>query len=298
MRLAAVDIGTNTVRLLVADVGDGTLSEVTRDRVITRLGQGVDAGRRLDPDAVERTLAAAHRFVMRARELGAEHVRVAGTSALRDAADRDRFARKLEELAGAELELVSGADEGRLSLLGATANLASGNYVVCDIGGGSTEISTSRSSMSLDVGSVRLKERFLRGDPPSVEEVAATRAFITDVLDDAEFTPVDGDWTLIGVAGTITTLAALVLGLSAYDRTRVHHATIHRSDVRAWSDRLLEMTADEIACIGPVERGRADVIGAGVLILRCVLERWEHDQVLVSEHDILEGLVLDLARRG
>ncbi len=297
MRLAAVDIGTNTVRLLVADVTGGDLVVVDRDRAITRLGQAVDARGRLDEAAMSRTLEVAQGFVERARAQGAERVRVAGTSALRDAGDSERFARSLRDAVGAELELLTGEVEGRLSHLGATTGLPAGDHVVCDIGGGSTELSTSSASASLDIGSVRLTERFLRGDPPSASDVAAARAFVDHALSASELRFVEGERILIGVAGTITTVAALALGLRTYDRDRVHHAKISRADVCDWSERLLRKTADEIVALGPVERGRADVVGAGALILRAVMERWEHVEVLVSETDILDGLVLDLAQR-
>ena len=295
-RAAAVDIGTNTVRLLVADVDGTKLVDIVRDRAITRLGQGVDAERRLDREAMRRTLDAVARFVGRAKALGAERVRVAGTSALRDAGDRDRFATLLDQATGVLLEFLSGAEEARLSMLGATIGLPAGRYVVCDIGGGSMELSSSSASVSLDVGCVRLRERFLHDDPPSTEQTGAARAFVMETLGGAARALLDADGALVGVAGTTTTLAALVLGLDAYDRDLVHHATIERSDVERWSERLLAMTVDEIVAAGPVERGRADVLAAGVLILRCVMERFDHSRVLVSESDILDGLVLDLFR--
>src|SRR5688572_23636423 len=185
-RAAAVDIGTNTVRLLVADVDDTKLGVIERDRAITRLGQGVDADRRLDPTAVRRTLDAAIRFVERAKELGAECVRVAGTSALRDAGDRDDFVSALERGTGVRLELLSGAEEARLSLLGATADLPDGRYVVCDIGGGSTELSTVEASVSIDVGSVRVTERFLLDDPPTSAQVASATDHVVRKLGEAD----------------------------------------------------------------------------------------------------------------
>ena len=297
MRLAAVDIGTNTVRYLVADVSGTDLGEVERGLEITRLGQGVDADRRLHPDAVERTLDAIERAVDAARAAGARHLRIAGTSALRDAADRNAFVGAVAERTGVQLEILTGAEEGRLSMLGATAGLPpEGTYVVCDIGGGSTELTTAASTVSLDVGSVRLKERFLASDPPQQAEIAAAAAAVDEALEDAGSLLIGGYETLVGVAGTITSLAALAAGLRAYDRDVVHGSVIDRSTVVEWTGRLLRMTAARVQQLGPVEAGRADVLAGGALILERVMLRFQFDRVLVSERDILDGLVLDLNR--
>jgi exopolyphosphatase / guanosine-5'-triphosphate,3'-diphosphate pyrophosphatase len=294
VRVAAIDVGTNTVRLLVADVRDGEVQPVERGRAITRLGQGVDAGRRLVPEAVVRTVDVIEDFARRAQESGAEAVRIAGTSALRDAADRDAFAALVLERSGSPLEVLPGAEEGRISHLGATLELDDGEYVVCDIGGGSTEVSMRDASVSLDIGSVRLKERCLHTDPPSPDQIDAARSVVDDALGAVGF---DVSGTLVGVAGTITTLAAVILGLRTYDHDRVHRSRLSRARVVEWSERLLGMAAADIMALGPVERGRADVLGGGSLILRAVMERWGLDEVLVSERDILDGLVLDLAQR-
>lgn len=294
MRVAALDVGTNTVRLLVADVEGSSALDVERDHDITRLGQGVDASGRLHADAIVRTADAIERFVRTARAVGAEHVRIAGTSALRDAGDRDTFVELVRERTGIELELLMGDHEGRLSYLGATKDFRPGDYAVCDIGGGSTELSTAETSVSLDIGSVRLSERFLRGDPPANTEIRAARAVVDEQLRGVSL---PDSATLVGVAGTITTVAALVLGLREYDSSVVHGAVLSRSDVASMSERLLSMTASDIVALGPVERGRADVIGGGSLILSAVMERWSFDQVLVSERDILDGLVGDLAQK-
>jgi exopolyphosphatase/guanosine-5'-triphosphate,3'-diphosphate pyrophosphatase len=297
VRLAAVDIGTNTVRYLVADVSDSDLTDVDRGREITRLGQGVDAQRRLHPDAVARTLDAIERSVDAARAAGAQHVRVAGTSALRDATDRDAFVHAVAERTGEALEILPGAEEGRLSMLGATAGLPpQGTYVVCDIGGGSTELTTAASTVSLDIGSVRLKERFLHTDPPRTDEVAAAAAAVDEALEEAGSLSLGGHETLVGVAGTITSLAALAAGLGDYDRDVVHGSVIDRATVVEWTGRLLAMTAAQVRELGPVEAGRADVLAGGALILERVMLRFVFDEVLVSERDILDGLVLDAAR--
>lgn len=296
MRLAAIDIGTNTVRLLVADAEDGGFGDVERSRQITRLGKGVDADRRLDAEAVERTVSAIDSFVRRARDLGAERLRVVGTSALRDASDSADFAALVADRTGETLEILSGRDEGRLSLHGATVDLPSGPaYVVCDIGGGSTELSTTYGTVSLDIGSVRLKERFLSGDPPSSDEIKLARKFVDAALENTGRLLLSGYEKLVGVAGSITTLAAFVAGLEEYDSNVVHGSVIPKPVVAEWSKRLLQMTAAEICELGPVEPGRADVIGGGVLVLNRLMQRFMFEHVIVSEQDILDGLVLDLA---
>ncbi len=297
MRLAAIDVGTNTVRLLVADssaAGLARIEAVERRRQITRLGQGLDAVGRLAPDAIVRTVDAIGDFAAVARRAGADRIRIAGTSAVRDAADRDAFMALVVERTGVELELLSGVEEGRISYLGATAGLEAGEYVVCDIGGGSTELSVAGDSVSLDIGSVRLRERCLHGDPPTSAEIEDARAVVNDALGRV------GDalrGSFVGVAGTITTLTAIVLRLTVYERDLVHGAEVSREDVTRWSERLLSMSAQDIVALGPVEPGRADLIGGGSLILASVMDRWSFDHVLVSERDILDGLVLDLVEK-
>lgn len=282
------------MRMLVADVDADLVSAVDRDREITRLGQAVDATGRLRADAITRTAGSIERMVSHARGLGAEHVRIAGTSALRDAGDSETFLDVVRTRTGLDVEVLDGQEEGRLAYLGATSHLPAGDYVVCDVGGGSTELSTVDDSVSLDVGSVRLTERFLHGDPPTPAEIGAARAFVDELLSDVTL---PAGRSLVGVAGTITTMAAIVLGLHDYDSDVVHCSVLSRSDVAATSDRLLTMPATEIAARGPVERGRADVIGGGSLVLRAVMERWAFEHVLVSERDTLDGLVADLAQK-
>jgi exopolyphosphatase/guanosine-5'-triphosphate,3'-diphosphate pyrophosphatase len=302
VRLAALDVGTNTIRLLVADVEGGKLVPVGRGREITRLGRGVDATQRLDPEASARSLAVIEEFVARARDLGAERIRIAGTSVLRDARDGDEFSASVRAKTEVPLEILAGADEGLVAFRGATSSLPSGEYVVCDIGGGSTELvrgaAQAEAFISLDIGSVRLKERCLHGDPPTPPQIEVARAVIDDALAEADRTiGVTGSEQLVGVAGTITTLAAIAGGGARYDADVVHHSRVKRDAVVRHSDRLLTMTAAQIRDIEVVEVGRADVIAAGALILRCVMERWGFTDVLVSELDILHGLVLDLADR-
>jgi exopolyphosphatase/guanosine-5'-triphosphate,3'-diphosphate pyrophosphatase len=302
VRLAALDVGTNTIRSLVADVDGSNLVPVDRGREITRLGKDVDATHRLDPDASDRSLAVIERFVARAREMGASRIRIAGTSVLRDATDGDDFSSAVLAKTGVVLEILDGAEEGLVAFRGATSGLRPGSYLVCDIGGGSTELvrgsAHAEAFVSLDVGSVRLKERCLRSDPPMPAEIDAARGVIDEALGGAKPTiGATGSEQLVGVAGTITTLAALVLGLKKYEGDVVHHSHMNRNDVVARTDRLLTMTIAQIREVEAVEPGRADVIAAGALILRCVMETWGFDDVLVSDLDILHGLVLDLAER-
>jgi exopolyphosphatase/guanosine-5'-triphosphate,3'-diphosphate pyrophosphatase len=284
---AAIDVGTNTVRLLVCDE---QMHHVDRRQRITRLGKGVDATGRLDPTAVQRTLDAVVEFVAQARAVGAERIRIGGTSALRDAADDDEFLGSVRSQTGLEVEILTGETEGRCAYAGATSWLEDGAFVVCDIGGGSTELITATKAVSTDVGSVRLKERFFTSDPPSPDEVEAARAFAFQALAADHV----GREQLVGVAGTITTLAALVLGLQTHDSEKVHGARVWRSQVNDWSDRLLTLSSSEIAAIGPVQPGREDVIAAGALILDVVMEALDKEDVLVSERDILDGLVMEL----
>jgi len=290
-RVAAIDIGTNTVRLLVCTE---ELEHVDRDQRITRLGKGVDATGSLDAASISGTLDAVVAFVERARGLGAERIRVAGTSALRDAGNGAEFLDAVRDATGLEVEILDGEAEGRCAYNGATSWREEGNYVVCDIGGGSTELITASRAVSVDVGSVRVKERFFTSDPPKPREIDAARAFVGDVVG-SNAGHVHGE-QLVGVAGTITTLTALVLGLSVYDSEKVHGSRMTRAQVDEWSGRLLAMPSSEIAAIGPVQPGRADVIGSGSLILSVVMDRLDAPDVLVSERDILDGLVAELVR--
>ncbi|MGH2760786.1 MAG: exopolyphosphatase [Actinomycetota bacterium] len=289
MRVAAVDIGTNTVRLLVRE-GDETIDRASR---ITRLGEGVDASGELGEEPMRRTLQATKEFVDRARAAGAEKIVVAGTSALRDASNRSAFAGAVREDCGVELEILDGSAEGRIAYAGATSGLPDGRYVVCDIGGGSTELITAAEAVSNDVGSVRVRERYLPGDPPAREDVARARAEITPMIDGARRKlGLGGSEQIVGVAGTITTVAALDAGLREYDSDVVHGYALSAAAVEAWAERLNAMTVSAIRGLGPVNPGRADVIGAGALVLACVVDALDADALIASERDILDGLVL------
>jgi len=311
MRVAVVDVGTNTVRLLIADVtpprkggtrqfGTG-LKPVERAREITRLGKDVDARKKLDPLQSKATLDVIETYVKKGRDAKAERIRVAGTSALRDAEDSERFVETVQERTGQDLDILTGLEEGKLSFVGATSDLPAGTYMVCDIGGGSTELTVGRegptATVSLDVGSVRLKERLLRSDPPTAPQVQGVYSRIKDELEKTNFElMVTRKEELVGVGGTITTLGAFILGLRTYDPDAVHHARLPAVEVSKAVDRLRKMPVHEIRRLGVIESGRADVITAGALVLRFVMERWDYSEVIVSELDILDGLALDLVK--
>lgn len=310
-RLGAVDIGTNSVRLLVADVeGAGPDARVTtldRRMTITRLGQGVDGDRRLHPDAIARTLAVLDQYGAAARALGVEAIRATATSAARDATNRDDLFDPARSALGVRPELLSGEEEARLSFLGATASLAEvgavAPYLVVDIGGGSTEFvlgtDTPVGLISIDVGCVRVTEQFLHSDPPAPEELSAAVSVVRDHLKDVEREI--GDLrvakTLVGLAGTVSTVAAVEQGLAAYDRDRIHHFRLTRPAVEDVFRTLATESAEERRQNPGLEPERADVIVGGVIVLASVLRAFGFDEMLVSEEDILDGLVRDLASR-
>ncbi|GAB3954088.1 Ppx/GppA phosphatase family protein [Streptomyces sparsus] len=305
-RVAAVDCGTNSIRLLVADIdpATGRFRELDRRMEIVRLGQGVDRTGRLAPEALERTFAACRTYAEVIRTLGATRVRFVATSASRDAENRDDFVRGVKEILGVEPEVVTGDQEAEFSFTGATRELAgtslTGPWLVVDIGGGSTEFVTGdsgvRAARSVDIGCVRLTERHLVSDgavsdPPSPEQIAAIRADIEAALDLAAATvPLGEANTLVGLAGSVTTVAAVALGLDAYDPAAIHHSRIPLDRVREISDHLLRATHDERAAMPVMHPGRVDVIGAGALILLAIMERTGAREVVVSEHDILDGI--------
>lgn len=301
-RVAAIDCGTNSVRLLVADV-DSTLRDVDRRLEIVRLGEGVDRTGRFTPGALARTMAALERYARRIDELGASRVRMVATSATRDAANRDEFVTGVTRLLGSPPEVISGDEEARLSFAGATSGLpgdVAAPYLVVDIGGGSTELvagsTTVSAACSVDIGCVRLTERHFTSDPPRLLAVAAARADIEAGLDAAsESVPLGRAASLIGLAGSVTTVGAIHLGLRAYDPAATHHSRVPAEDVREISDRLLAMSHEERAAIPVMHPGRVDVIAAGALVLRHIVDRAGVAEVVVSEHDILDGIAWSLA---
>ena len=299
-RVAAVDVGTNSVRLLVAEPSPDGITHLERLMTVTRLGQGVDASGRLHDDALRRTLDCIAGYAQRWRELDVTRVRIAATSAVRDAENRDAFFGGVRELAGIDAEVLSGEEEARTAFRGATASLhAAAPYLVLDIGGGSTEFilgtAEPEAETSRQLGCVRLTERCIASDPPSAAQLDEARAVVDAQLDAVEalFEP-RAAATLIGVAGTVTTVGALHLGLPAYLPERIHGARVPLDGVRAIFERLAAMTSPERAALGPMDKGREDVIVAGALILLRVMERFGFGEVLVSEADILDGLAMSL----
>ena len=296
MNYAAIDCGTNSTRLLI---GDGTQTAVRLMR-ITRLGAGVDASGRLAPDAVERTLDCLrdYRAEMDRHEIAG--VRITATSAARDAANRDELFGPAAEIVGAEPELLSGEEEGRLSFLGATAELdpLDGPFFVADIGGGSTEISvgsaTCDGAISIDVGCVRMTEQFLESDPPLPEELSACLQVLHLHWDDVrrDLPIVDSARRFVGLAGTVSTVAAVELGLATYDRDRIHHFVLTKAAAEdVFRTLATESLADRIHNPG-LERERADVIVGGCCVLVSIMREFGFDECLVSEADILDGLIM------
>jgi exopolyphosphatase / guanosine-5'-triphosphate,3'-diphosphate pyrophosphatase len=312
-RVAAVDCGTNSLRLLVADVdlAAGRLTDVDRQMEIVRLGQGVDATGRLAPEALDRTLRALAGYAKIIRESAAGAVRMVATSATRDAANAADFVRGVEEVLGVAPEVLSGEDEAYLSFTGATAELpgGAGPYLVVDIGGGSTEFvlgdgqpvgrpaaRAGISALSVDIGCVRLTERHLHADPPDRAEIAAAAADVEAALDQvAAAMPAASARTLVGLAGSVTTVAGLALGLAEYDPSRIHHTRVPAAQVAEQTATLLGQTHAERAALGVMHPGRVDVIGGGALVLDHVMRRFGFAEVLVSEHDILDGIAWSLA---
>ncbi|HET6833728.1 MAG TPA: Ppx/GppA phosphatase family protein [Acidimicrobiales bacterium] len=300
--IASVDLGTNSTRVLVARPTGGGLDILDRRNTITRLGQGVGTSGRLAPEAVERTLACLRGYHEILDRHGVDRVRVAATSASRDAANREEFFDAVQALIGTRPELLSGDEEGRLSFRGATGDLdpATGPFLVVDIGGGSTEfiVGTDRVEgvMSVDIGCVRLTEKFLLHDPPQAEELSACISLTDAYLDDVvrELPAAAEAHTLVGLAGTVTTVAAVEIGLETYDRDRIHqfHLT-HEAAEDVFRTLATEARADRIHNPG-LEEARADVIVAGCCVLVALFRHFGFDEMIVSEADILDGLALSL----
>ncbi|MEU9668596.1 Ppx/GppA phosphatase family protein [Streptomyces bobili] len=306
-RVAAVDCGTNSIRLLVADAHPetGELVELDRRMTIVRLGQGVDRTGRLAPEALERTFAACREYAAVMEEHGAGRLRFVATSASRDAENRDEFVRGVLDILGVEPEVISGDQEAEFSFTGATRELTGRDdltkpYLVVDIGGGSTEFVVGndqvRAARSVDIGCVRMTERHLVvdgvvTDPPTEGQIAAMRADIEAALDLAERTvPLSEAHTLVGLAGSVTTISAIAQKLPAYDSRAIHHSRVSRDRVREITDWLLRSTHAERAAVPSMHPGRVDVIGAGALVLLSIMDRIGAEEVVVSEHDILDGI--------
>ncbi|GAA2220853.1 Ppx/GppA phosphatase family protein [Streptomyces amakusaensis] len=303
-RVAAIDCGTNSIRLLVADVdpATGSLTELDRRMTIVRLGQGVDRTGRLAPEALERTFAACREYAAVIEEHGADRLRFVATSASRDAENRAEFVGGVLDILGVEPEVITGDQEAEFSFTGATKELAGDEErLVVDIGGGSTEFVLGRehveAARSVDIGCVRLTERHIRSDPPAAAELDAVRADIGAALDLAAGTvPLTGDRTLVGLAGSVTTLAGIALGLDAYDSAAIHRARIPRARIAEITHALTTATHAERAAIPVMHPGRVDVIVSGALVLLAIMDRTGASEVVVSEHDILDGIAWSIAR--
>jgi exopolyphosphatase/guanosine-5'-triphosphate,3'-diphosphate pyrophosphatase len=326
-RVAAIDCGTNSVRLLIADLNSpsddpersrvssdpsqpavSTLTDVVREMRIVRLGEGVDRTGRLSEAALRRTIGALREYADLIVTAKPEAIRMVATSATRDAANAQEFTDRVVGLLGVAPEVISGEEEAALAFTGATRELAgqyaqaAPPYLVTDIGGGSTEFILGgpdgvAAARSVNIGCVRMTERHLRGDPPLAREVADTIGDIDRALDlVAAAVPVEKARTLVGQAGSVTTVAAIELGLAGYDSARIHHSRMSAARVREIAGRLLAMTRAERALIPVMHPGRVDVIGAGALVLDRIMTRFGFGEVLVSEHDILDGIAWSLVR--
>lgn len=316
MTVGAVDCGTNSIRLLIAEPGeDGRLRDVHREMRIVRLGQGVDATGEFAPEALARTESALSDYAELMRVHGVRKVRMVATSAARDAGNRDEFfamtARLLGSVSpGAVAEVITGTEEAELSFRGAVGELDPGAapFVVVDLGGGSTELvlgagpgkNEVSASYSADIGCVRIKERCLHTDPPTAAEIGAARAVVRERLAEAlAVVPVEGARTWVGVAGTFTTLAALAHRLPVYDPAAIHLSRTAFSDLLPVCAQLIAMTGEQRLALGPMHEGRADVIPGGAIIVeeltRVLAERAGLSELVVSEHDILDGIALSIA---
>ncbi len=315
-RVAAIDCGTNSIRLLVADVtvrDDGTswLRDVHREMRIVRLGEGVDATGVLSAEALARTRAALVDYAAVAVRKGVRRARMVATSATRDAANRDDFFAMTADVLGQPAEVISGDEEARLSFAGAVGDLEPGDgpFLVADVGGGSTELVLGSwdgrtvdvlAAKSVDVGCVRLTERCLHSDPPTAAEVADAVRVASDVLADAfAVVPVERARTFIGVAGTVTTMSAVHMGLNGYDSEVLHLSRLPIPAIESVTASLVGMSHEQRAAIGPMHPGRVDVIGAGAIVVRTlareVAARAGITEMVVSEHDILDGMAQSLA---
>ena len=303
MRVAAIDCGTNSIRMLVADIEGNAFREVHRDMQIVRLGAGVDKNKAFDPDAITRTLSATEDFARIIASNGVEKIRFCATSATRDASNRALFIDGVREILGIEPEVIPGSEEAALSFLGATKELISDltPHLVVDIGGGSTEFVLGAGKVefarSVNIGCVRMSERHLNTQPPSATQLeAATLDIDAAIAEAAQEVPFARAKTLIAVAGTATTVAAAALGLSDYDRYSIHLSRISAEKVHEVAQMFASMTRDEIASLGYMHPGRVDVITSGSLVLSRVMKSTGASEFVASESDILDGIVWGLAK--
>ncbi|WP_167098238.1 Ppx/GppA phosphatase family protein [Mycobacterium sp. DL592] len=311
-RVAAIDCGTNSIRLLIADRAEGRLRDLHREMRIVRLGQGVDATGQFAPEALARTRAALLDYAALLERFEVAKVRMVATSATRDAANRDVFFQMTAEVLGAVVpgaiaEVITGTEEAALSFNGAVGELVAdaAPFVVVDLGGGSTEVVLGdaggvQASFSADIGCVRLTERCLHSDPPTPAEVAAAREVVRERLGEAlRVVPVEKARTWVGVAGTFTTLAALAQNMTTYDSDAIHLSRVSFDQLLPVCDQLIAMTRKQRAALGPMHEGRVDVIGGGSIVVEELADalgrRAGIDRLIVSEHDILDGIALSIS---
>ena len=300
-RVAAIDCGTNSIRLLIADISGGKFKEVLRDMEIVRLGQGVDENKSFHPDAINRTLAAVEKFKNQLAGKGVEKIRFCATSATRDAANRDLFIDGVRQILGVEVEVIPGEEEAKLSFNGATKELLQSDapFLVVDIGGGSTEFVYGNKEVefakSVDIGCVRMSERHLKSQPVEMSQVAQAIIDIDKAIAQAAaVVPISTAKTLVAVAGTATTIAAAALELETYDRYAIHLSRIPAEKVHKVSAAFQAMTKSEISNLGFMHPGRVDVITAGSLVLSRVMAATGATEFVASESDILDGMAWSL----
>ena len=303
MRVAAIDCGTNSIRLLIADIDGNNFREVVRDMEIVRLGQGVDETGQFHPDAIARTLAAVDKFAAEIAKRGVEKIRFCATSATRDATNRHLFVDGVRERLGIELEVISGDEEAALSFAGAIKDLdpSNGPFLVVDIGGGSTEFvfgtSTVEAARSVNIGCVRMTERHFASDPATPEQIEAARSDIqAAIAQAAAVVPITTANTLVAVAGTATTVAAAALDLPEYDRYAIHLSRISAQQTHDAATMFATSSREQRLALGYMHPGRVDVIAAGSLVLSEIMKATGASEFVASESDILDGMAFSLAR--
>ena len=303
MRVAAIDCGTNSIRLLIADIDGSNFREIYRTMEIVRLGQGVDQNKAFHPDAIARTLAAVDLFAQEISKRGVEQIRFCATSATRDASTRELFIDGVKERLGIEPEVISGDEEARLSFIGATKEFAASDapFLVVDIGGGSTEFVYGNSEVefakSINIGCVRMTERNIHSDPPKAEEIENARRDIQEAIAVAALTvPITQAKTLIAVAGTATSVAASALNLEKYDSHVIHLARVSAEQTHHVAITFAAMNAEQRSHVGFLHPGRADVFAAGSLVLSEIMKATGAKEFVASEADILDGIARSLAR--
>ncbi len=304
MRVAAIDCGTNSIRLLIADLDGNNFREIYRTMEIVRLGQGVDQTKAFHPDAISRTLAAVDLFAQEIAKRGVEKIRFCATSATRDATNRDLFINGIKERLGIEPEVISGEEEAKLSFIGATKEFAETDapFLVVDIGGGSTEFVFGHGDVefakSVNIGCVRMTERNIHSDPPAPEEIENARRDIQEAISvAAAIVPITKAKTLIAVAGTATSVAASALGLAQYDRHQIHLARVSADQTHHVASTFAVMNAEQRSHVGFLHPGRADVFAAGSLVLSEIMKATGAKEFVASEADILDGIAWSLAKK-